>query len=96
MTSASAAGAKHKALGAQINVAVLGAGGAIAPAVIRDLAESDEVATLRLLDVDERRAAAAAREHGGAVRRRERPTPALGWKRSWADATCSSTAPAIA
>jgi saccharopine dehydrogenase (NAD+, L-lysine-forming) len=46
-------------------VAVLGAGGTIAPAVIRDLAESDEVAALRLLDVDERRAAAAAREHGG-------------------------------
>ncbi len=32
--------------------------------MIRDLAESDEVAALRLLDVDERRAAAAAREHG--------------------------------
>ena len=47
-----------------MTVAVLGAGGTIAPAVIRDLAESDEVAALRLLDVDERRAAAAAREHG--------------------------------
>jgi predicted dehydrogenase len=49
----------------ELNVAVLGAGGTIAPAVIRDLAESDEVAALRLLDVDEERAAAAAREHGG-------------------------------
>jgi lysine 6-dehydrogenase len=48
-----------------LTVAVLGAGGTIAPAVIRDLAESDEVAALRLLDVDEERAAAAAREHGG-------------------------------
>jgi lysine 6-dehydrogenase len=47
-----------------LTVAVLGAGGTIAPAVIRDLAESDEVAALRLLDVDEERAAAAAREHG--------------------------------
>jgi saccharopine dehydrogenase (NAD+, L-lysine-forming) len=49
----------------EFTVAVLGAGGTIAPAVIRDLAESDEVAALRLLDVDEERAAAAAREHGG-------------------------------
>jgi saccharopine dehydrogenase (NAD+, L-lysine-forming) len=48
-----------------LTVAVLGAGGTIAPAVIRDLAESDEVAALRLLDVDQERAAAAAREHGG-------------------------------
>jgi lysine 6-dehydrogenase len=47
----------------ELTVAVLGAGGTIAPAVIRDLAESDEVAALRLLDVDEERAA-AAREHG--------------------------------
>ena len=47
-----------------LTVAVLGAGGTIAPAVIRDLAESDEVAALRLLDVDGERAAAAAREHG--------------------------------
>jgi lysine 6-dehydrogenase len=49
----------------ELTVAVLGAGGTIAPAVIRDLAESIEVAALRLLDVDEGRAAAAAREHGG-------------------------------
>jgi saccharopine dehydrogenase (NAD+, L-lysine-forming) len=48
----------------ELTVAVLGAGGTIAPAVIRDLAESDEVAALWLLDVDEGRAAAAAREHG--------------------------------
>jgi lysine 6-dehydrogenase len=49
----------------ELTVAVLGAGGTIAPAVIRDLADSDEVAALRLLDIDERRATAAAREHGG-------------------------------
>lgn len=48
----------------KVTVAVLGAGGTIAPAVVRDLATSDEVAALRLLDVDEERAAAAAREHG--------------------------------
>lgn len=48
----------------EVTVAVLGAGGTIAPAVVRDLATSDEVAALRLLDVDEGRAAAAAREHG--------------------------------
>jgi saccharopine dehydrogenase (NAD+, L-lysine-forming) len=48
----------------EVTVAVLGAGGTIAPAVVRDLTTSDEVAALRLLDVDEERAAAAAREHG--------------------------------
>jgi lysine 6-dehydrogenase len=47
-----------------LNVAVLGAGGTIAPAVVRDLAESPEAASLILLDVDEERAAAVAREHG--------------------------------
>jgi lysine 6-dehydrogenase len=52
------------AAGDGVTVAVLGAGGTIAPAVVRDLAESGEVAALRLLDVDEERAAAAAREHG--------------------------------
>jgi lysine 6-dehydrogenase len=47
-----------------LDVAVLGAGGTIAAAIVRDLAESDEVARLRLLDLDERRAADVARTHG--------------------------------
>jgi lysine 6-dehydrogenase len=45
-------------------VAVLGAGGTIAPAVVRDLAESEEVAGLLLLDLDGERAAAVAGTHG--------------------------------
>ena len=50
---------------AGLTVAVLGAGGTIAPAIVRDLAESDEVSGLLLLDVDKERAEAVAREHGG-------------------------------
>ena len=49
-----------------MNVAVLGAGGIIAPAIVRDLAESDEAAELRLLDLDLDRAQAVADAHGGA------------------------------
>lgn len=45
-------------------VAVLGAGGTIAPAIIRDLAASDEVGGMMLLDLDADRAAAAAEAHG--------------------------------
>jgi len=48
-----------------LSVAVLGAGGTIARAIVRDLAESDEVGELLLLDVDGDRAARAAVEHGG-------------------------------
>jgi lysine 6-dehydrogenase len=48
-----------------MRVAVLGAGGTIAPAIVRDLAESEEVTSLRLLDLDLRRAEAVAMEHGG-------------------------------
>jgi lysine 6-dehydrogenase len=48
-----------------MRVAVLGAGGTIAPAIVRDLAESEEVAALCLLDLDLRRAEAVAAEHGG-------------------------------
>jgi lysine 6-dehydrogenase len=48
-----------------LNVAVLGAGGTIAPAIVRDLAESDEAATLLLVDLDEQRARAVAEAHGG-------------------------------
>jgi lysine 6-dehydrogenase len=48
-----------------VRVAVLGAGGTIAPAIVRDLAESEEVTAMRLLDIDLRRAEAVATEHGG-------------------------------
>lgn len=48
-----------------MKVALLGAGGTIAPAIVRDLAESEEAEALLLLDVDERRAAKVAGEHGG-------------------------------
>jgi lysine 6-dehydrogenase len=48
-----------------VRVAVLGAGGTIAPAIVRDLAESEEVTAMRLLDLDLRRAEAVAIEHGG-------------------------------
>jgi lysine 6-dehydrogenase len=47
-----------------VAVAVLGAGGTIAPAVVRDLAESEEVSGLLLLDLDGERAAAVAGRHG--------------------------------
>src|SRR5439155_4949782 len=45
-------------------VAVLGAGGTIAPAVVRDLAASEEVASLGLMDIDPDRARAVAERHG--------------------------------
>jgi lysine 6-dehydrogenase len=48
-----------------MRVAVLGAGGTIAPAIVRDLAESDEVASLLLLDIDEARAEQVASQYGG-------------------------------
>ena len=48
-----------------MRVAVLGAGGTIAPAIVRDLAESEEVSAMRLLDLDLRRAEEVAMEHGG-------------------------------
>jgi lysine 6-dehydrogenase len=48
-----------------MRVAVLGAGGTIAPAIVRDLAESDEVEELLLLDIDESRAQAVAEAQGG-------------------------------
>ncbi|HTN25327.1 MAG TPA: saccharopine dehydrogenase NADP-binding domain-containing protein [Solirubrobacteraceae bacterium] len=46
-------------------VAVLGAGGIIARAIVRDLADSPEVDRLLLLDIDGERAAQVAAEHGG-------------------------------
>jgi len=48
-----------------VRVAILGAGGTIAPAIVRDLAESDEAEELVLLDIDEARAQAVAERHGG-------------------------------
>src|SRR5690349_11147072 len=49
----------------EISVAVLGAGGTIAPAIIHDLAESVEVHNMLLLDLDAVRAQAVADAHGG-------------------------------
>jgi saccharopine dehydrogenase (NAD+, L-lysine-forming) len=48
-----------------VNVGVLGAGGIIAPAIVRDLAESEEVGDLLLLDLDRERAERVAATHGG-------------------------------
>jgi saccharopine dehydrogenase (NAD+, L-lysine-forming) len=48
-----------------VDVAVLGAGGIIARAIVRDLAESPEVGELRCLDVDGERAERVAAEQGG-------------------------------
>jgi lysine 6-dehydrogenase len=66
LSSASGAG------GAPMRIAVLGAGGTIAPAIVRDLAESDEAEELLLLDIDEARAKAVADRHGGAKARAAR------------------------
>jgi saccharopine dehydrogenase (NAD+, L-lysine-forming) len=49
----------------ELSVAVLGAGGTIAPAIVRDLAESEEVARMVLLDLDGSRAEAVAAAQGG-------------------------------
>jgi len=48
-----------------LTVAVLGAGGTIAPPIVRDLAESPEVSALKLLDLDGAKADATLRAHGG-------------------------------
>ena len=48
-----------------MRVAILGAGGTIAPAIVRDLAESEEVTQMLLVDLDEERARATAERHGG-------------------------------
>jgi saccharopine dehydrogenase-like NADP-dependent oxidoreductase len=55
-----------------VRVAILGAGGTIAPAIVRDLSESDEAEELLLLDIDEARAQAVADRHGGANARAAR------------------------
>ena len=49
---------------AALSVAILGAAGTIAPAIVRDLAESEEVASMLLLDLDPDRAASVASAHG--------------------------------
>ncbi|MGH2905837.1 MAG: saccharopine dehydrogenase family protein [Solirubrobacterales bacterium] len=46
-------------------VGVLGAGGTIAPPIVRDLAASDEASSLLLLDLVEEKARATAEQHGG-------------------------------
>jgi lysine 6-dehydrogenase len=56
--------AGHASAGREVKVAVLGAGGTIAPAIVHDLAESEEVSAMLLLDIDERRAASVADRHG--------------------------------
>lgn len=48
-----------------LTVAVLGAGGTIAPPIVLDLAESDEVRSLKLLDIDGAKAEATAYSYGG-------------------------------
>lgn len=49
----------------KLRVAVLGAAGTIAPAILEDLAVSDEVESVLALDLDRDRVAAAAAAHGG-------------------------------
>jgi lysine 6-dehydrogenase len=48
----------------QVQVAVLGAAGTIAPAIVHDLGQSEEVAGMALLDLDPDKADTVAREHG--------------------------------
>ncbi len=48
-----------------VNVAVLGAAGTIAPAIVADLAASDEVGGMVLLDLDASKAEAVSETHGG-------------------------------
>jgi lysine 6-dehydrogenase len=49
---------------ARVSVAVLGAAGTIAPAIVHDLGVSDEVVSMALLDLDPDKAGAVAAEHG--------------------------------
>jgi len=48
-----------------VRVAVLGAGGTIAPAIVRDLAESEEFESILCLDIARERAREVANVHGG-------------------------------
>ena len=80
-------------------VAVLGAAGTIAPAIVHDLGESSEVGEMLLLDLDGERAAAVAERT-----RRRKGRPRAPWTRapmtisprSSARSTCSSTPRPIA
>ncbi len=58
-----------------MRVAILGAGGIIAPAIVRDLAESGEASELLLLDLDEARGTEVAERHGGSKSRFLRVDP---------------------
>jgi lysine 6-dehydrogenase len=49
---------------AHFSVAVLGAAGTIAPAIVHDLAQSEEVASMALLDLDPDKAGVVAEQHG--------------------------------
>jgi lysine 6-dehydrogenase len=49
----------------ELRTGILGAGGIIAPAIVRDLAESEEAESLLLLDIDGDRAQGVADVHGG-------------------------------
>jgi len=55
-----------------VSVAVLGAGGTIAPAIVRDLAESSEAAEILCLDLDQERAQAVVERHCADKGRAER------------------------
>ena len=79
-----------------MRVAVLGAGGTIAPAIVRDLAASEEVVAMRLLDLDLRRAEAVAIEHGGGKAEAYEVDATLAWPSSSRASTCSSTPPPTA
>ena len=50
--------------GRQLKVAILGAGGTIAPAIVHDLGQSAEVERMVLLDLDRGRAEAVGERHG--------------------------------
>jgi lysine 6-dehydrogenase len=63
MSNRCAATVKNMAHG-QVAVAVLGAAGTIAPAIVHDLARSEEVSSLALLDLDPDKARAVAEQHG--------------------------------
>ena len=64
-----------------MKVAVLGAGGIIAPAIVRDLAESEEASELLLLDLDADRAQAVADTHGGAKSQAAAVDARSAWRR---------------
>jgi lysine 6-dehydrogenase len=68
-----------------MRVAVLGAGGTIAPAIVRDLGESEEVTALLLLDLDLDRAERVARDQGGGKAEASRADATAGLAEQLAD-----------